>query len=183
MRQLWRLPLWASLGLALALADAVIAAHAEPAMTLRSPAFASHAPIPQRHSCEGADVSPPLAWSNVPDTAESLALIVDDPDAPGRTWVHWVVYNLSPDPTELPADASGNLPGDAVEGENSWRELVYGGPCPPTGEHRYVHKLYALDTTLKLKRPDKQTLLEAMQGHVLEKAELVGTYEKQASRR
>ena len=126
-----------------------------------------------------------LAWSGVPEGTKSLALIVDDPDAPDpaapkRTWVHWVLYNLPPEAGGLDAAASPDLlPLGARQGRNDWGRTGYGGPCPPIGRHRYFHKLYALDTVLPdLGEPTKAALEKAMQGHVLGKSELVGTYEK-----
>ena len=154
-------------------------------MTLESPAFAHDGAIPALHTCEGRDESPPLRWSGVPTGARSLALIVDDPDAPDpaapkRVWVHWVLYNLPRDANGLEeAVASAQLPAGTLEGRNDWGRTGYGGPCPPIGRHRYFHKLYALDTVLPdLQQPDKAGLLKAMQGHVIAEAELVGTYRK-----
>jgi len=155
------------------------------ALALTSPAFAQGGPIPRRHTCQGEDVSVALAWSGVPEGTKSLALIVDDPDAPDpaapkRTWVHWVLYNLPPEAGGLEAAASPDLlPQGARQGRNDWGRTGYGGPCPPIGRHRYFHKLYALDTVLPdLGEPTKAALEKAMQGHVLGKSELVGTYEK-----
>ena len=153
------------------------------ALTITSPAFADNGDIPSEYTCEGADTSPALAWSGVPAGTKSLALIVDDPDAPDpaapkRTWVHWVLYNLPADSKGLP-EAVRTLPGDTREGKNDWKRTGYGGPCPPIGKHRYFFKLYALDTVLPdLKTPTKAELEKAMQGHILEKAELVGLYQK-----
>lgn len=152
-------------------------------MELHSPAFEPGGEIPVRHTCEGDDVAPPLRWRGVPDGTASLALIVDDPDAPDpaaprTTWVHWVVVDLPPASTGLP-EGGRPLPPAAREGLNDWRRTGYGGPCPPIGRHRYVFKLYALDTTLPgLVRPTKADVERAMHGHVLAKAELVGTYRK-----
>jgi Raf kinase inhibitor-like YbhB/YbcL family protein len=156
------------------------------ALSLRSPAFQPGGEIPARHTCEGADVSPPLTWSGVPAKAKSLALIVDDPDAPDPAapnplaWVHWVLYNMSPSPSGLPEGAGrGALPPGALPGTNDWRHPWYNGPCPPIGRHRYFVKLYALDTVLHgLHDPSKAELEEAMKGHILAHAELVGTYRK-----
>lgn len=155
------------------------------ALTLTSPAFTTNAAIPKKHTCEGDDVSPALAWSGVPAGAKSLVLIVDDPDAPDpkapqRTWVHWVVYDIPPTQTSLPEGVGRSpQPTGARDGVNDWRRPGYGGPCPPVGRHRYFHKLYALDTQLgDLKNPTKATVEQAMQGHVVEKTELVGTYQK-----
>jgi Raf kinase inhibitor-like YbhB/YbcL family protein len=154
-------------------------------LRLSSSAFADGGAIPARYTCEGRDVSPPLAWSGVPVGTRSLALIVDDPDAPDprapkMTWVHWVVFDLPPTARGLPeaVDAS-TLPGGMREGVNDWKRSGYGGPCPPVGRHRYFHKLYALDTTLELERPTKAQLETAMRGHVLATAQLIGTYLKQ----
>ena len=153
-------------------------------MQLTSTAFASGGEIPAVHTCEGPDHSPPLAWSGVPSGARSLALIVDDPDAPDpkapkMTYVHWVVYNLPATDSEL-AEGAAQLPSGAGEGISDFKRPGYGGPCPPIGRHRYFFKLYALDTRLPdLRQPTKSRLEEAMQGHVLERAELMGTYQKQ----
>ena len=158
-------------------------------MGLTSSAFAQGASIPKRHTCEGEDQSPPLAWSGVPAAALSLALIVDDPDAPDpaaprMTWVHWVLYNLPPETTHLDAGiAPSALPSGTLQGRNDWKRTGYGGPCPPIGRHRYFHRLYALDARLPdLKQPTKDQLLKAMQGHVLAQVELVGTYQKEKPR-
>jgi len=135
------------------------------------------------NTCEGANVSPPLAWGDVPAGAKSLVLIVDDPDAPDpgaphMTWVHWVLYNLPANCRELP-EAVQTLPAGTLEGVSDWKRTGYGGPCPPIGRHRYFHKLYALDVVLPdLHRPDKKQLELAMRGHVLAEAQLVGTYQK-----
>jgi Raf kinase inhibitor-like YbhB/YbcL family protein len=161
--------------------------HAGDAMTLKltSPVFSEGGDIPAKYTCEGADVSPPLEWSGVPEGTRSLVLIVDDPDAPDpeapkMTWVHWVVFNLPADDGGLPEDADREgYPRDAGVGANDWQRADYGGPCPPVGRHRYFHKLYALDTTLDL--PDQSAKAEveaAMRGHVLAEAQLVGTYQK-----
>jgi hypothetical protein len=154
-------------------------------MTLSSAAFPDQGAIPARYTCEGQDVSPPLAWSGVPPGSESLVLIVDDPDAPDPaapkiTWVHWLLYNLPPATDELAEDLQ-TLPPGTLQGRNDWRRTGYGGPCPPIGSHRYFHKLYALDCVLPdLGRPTKAQLEGAMQGHVLAKAELIGTYRKKS---
>jgi Raf kinase inhibitor-like YbhB/YbcL family protein len=154
------------------------------AMTLTSPAFKPNGTIPSKYTCEGDDVSPPLAWHGVPQGAKSLALIIDDPDAPDpkapqRVWVHWVVYNIPPDAKSLPEDAaSKELPQGTAIGLNDYKKAGYGGPCPQIGRHRYFHKLYALDGTLDLKDATKAELERAMKGHVLANAELIGTYQK-----
>lgn len=154
-------------------------------LILQSSAFRQGDVIPSKYTCEGDDVSPPLSWNDVPAHTQSLVLIVDDPDAPDpaapkMTWVHWVLYNIPPDITELPEEMTAdNLPPGTKEGLNDWNEYGYGGPCPPKGRHRYVHKLYALD--IKLDNPPKPTKkkLEAMmEGHIVEQTELVGTYQK-----
>jgi hypothetical protein len=153
--------------------------------SLTSAAFSAGGAIPKRYTCEGDDVSPPIAWSGPPAGTRSLVLIVDDPDAPDPaapklTWVHWVLY-------DIPASAGGlaeavkpsGLPPGTREGVNDWKRTGYGGPCPPIGRHRYFHKLYALDTVLgDLGRPTKAKLEAAIRGHVLAQAELVGTYQK-----
>ncbi len=154
-------------------------------LTLSSPAFVNGGPIPPKYTCDGDDLAPPLRWSGVPETAGSLALIVDDPDAPDpraprMTWVHWVVYNLPPEDGGLPEGATArDLPPGAREGLNDWKRPGYGGPCPPIGRHRYFFKLYALDCVLPdLGTPTKAEVEAAMAGHVLESAELVGTYQR-----
>ena len=156
-------------------------------MTLKitSPAFQPGGSIPSRYTCEGQDVSPPLAWSGAPANTKTFALIVDDPDAPDpakpqRVYVHWVVYNLPASETALRENASKTvLPKGTVQGKNDWGKAEYGGPCPPIGRHRYFFKLYALDIELTgLSSPTKVDLERAMRGHVLDFGELVGTYQK-----
>jgi Raf kinase inhibitor-like YbhB/YbcL family protein len=154
-------------------------------LLLTSPAFAHRGEIPAKFTCEGQDTSPPLRFSGVPSGAKSLVLIVDDPDAPDprapkTTWVHWVLYNLPPSAGELPEGvAPAALPAGTLEGVNDWKRTGYGGPCPPIGRHRYIHKLYALDAVLgDLGEPTKAALEKAMAGHVLAEARLTGTYEK-----
>ncbi|MCO6413932.1 MAG: YbhB/YbcL family Raf kinase inhibitor-like protein [Thiogranum sp.] len=154
-------------------------------MLLTSTAFEPGQEIPSRYTCDGEDLSPPLQWTQVPRQARSLALIVDDPDAPDprsprMTWVHWVLFNLPPQTAGLAEGAgAAGLPEGAQQGINDWNKTRYGGPCPPVGRHRYFHKLYALDTVLSgLDTPDKAALVAAMEGHVLASAELVGTYQK-----
>lgn len=154
--------------------------------TLGSPAFAPGGAIPRRHTCQGEDVSVPLAWSGAPAGTRSFALVVTDPDAPDPaaplfTWVHWILYNLPPDTQALAAGMScAALPPGTGEGLNDWHRTGYGGPCPPLGRHRYVHALYALDVMLPdLGAVTRVTLLNAMKGHVLAHAELVGTYCKE----
>lgn len=155
------------------------------ALSLTSTAFPHGGEIPSVHTCEGKDTAPPLAWTGVPAGAKSLALVVDDPDAPDpkapkMTWVHWVLYGLPPGSKGLPAAATtASLPAGTREGKNDWKRTGYGGPCPPIGRHRYFFKLYALDTVLPdLATPTKAQLEKAMEGHVIERVELVGTYQK-----
>lgn len=154
-------------------------------LTISSPAFVDGGTIPTKYTCEGEDVSWPLEWSGIPDGTKSLVFIVDDPDAPDpaapqRTWVHWVLYNLPTDSTGLPeAVAADELPPGTENGKNDWKRTGFGGPCPPIGSHRYFNKLYALDTVLSgLDQPTKAEMEAAMKGHVLEQAQVVGTYQK-----
>ena len=154
-------------------------------MTLTSTAFAHGDEIPRRHTCEGENLSPDLAWTALPPGCQSLVLLIDDPDAPDpqaprMVWDHWVLYNLPPDCGGLAAGISPqHLPPGTLEGVNSWGRTGYGGPCPPIGRHRYFHVLYALDQRLPdLGRPHKNQLLAAMEDHILDRAELVGTYQK-----
>lgn len=143
-------------------------------MELTSTAFSHGQDIPQKYSCDGSDISPPLAFSNVPEAAQSLALIMHDPDAPGGAFTHWLVWNIDPQVGEFSENA---VPPGAVEGKNSFGKLGYGGPCPPGEEHRYFFKLYALDTMLELgSGAGKGELLSAMQGHILDTAELMGKF-------
>lgn len=155
------------------------------ALDLTSTAFTHGGEIPAKYTCEGKDISPPLAWQGVPTGTKSLVLIVDDPDAPDpaapkMTWVHWVVFNLPHGDTGLPEGAGATAPPKgAVSGLNDWKRNGYGGPCPPIGRHRYFHKLYALDEVLSLGAGATKADVEAaMRGHVLATAELVGTYQK-----
>jgi len=154
-------------------------------LALSSPAFAPGGEIPAQFTCEGRDLSPALDWTGVPEAAQSLVLIVDDPDAPDpaapkMTWVHWVLYNIPRAARGLPEGvAPGDLPPGTKQGTNDWKRTGYGGPCPPIGRHRYFHKLYALDTVLPdLGAATKGRVEAAMKGHVLAHAELVGTYQK-----
>ena len=150
-------------------------------MKLSSPAFADGAVIPMRYTCTGDDVSPPLAWSDTPAGAKSVALIVDDPDAPVGTWVHWVAFNLPVTAGGLPEgikDAK-QLHSGGTQGTNSWRRIGYGGPCPPSGTHRYFFKLYALDTTLSLgNNATAKDLQAAMKGHILAESQLMGRFKR-----
>lgn len=142
-------------------------------MKLTSPAFEHNKSIPKKYTCQGEDVSPPLKIEGIPQGAKSLAIIVDDPDAPGGMWVHWVVFNV-PAVNKIEEKA---VPG--IQGFNDFGKNDYGGPCPPSGTHRYFHKIYALDTTLNLKVGAKKSDVEkAMQGHILDKTELIGLYKK-----
>ena len=154
---------------------------------ITSSAFEHMKEIPSKYTSDGADISPPLSWSGVPEGTKSLALIVDDPDAPDpanpRTvWVHWVLYNIPPGASGLEEGVGtgrGGLPEGTKDGLNDWGKKGYGGPSPPIGRHRYFFKLYALDTVLPdLGRANKAALEAAMEGHVLAKAELIGTYKK-----
>lgn len=154
-------------------------------LTLSSTAFNPHGEIPAVYTCDGRDISPPLEWDGLPVGTQSLVLIVDDPDAPDpaaprMTWVHWVLYNLPASASGLPeAVAPPDLPAGTGEGLNDWKRTGYGGPCPPVGRHRYFHKLYALDTFLgDLGTPTKVDLEAAMEGHIIDMGQLIGTYER-----
>jgi Raf kinase inhibitor-like YbhB/YbcL family protein len=156
------------------------------AFVLSSSSFTHLGEIPSEYTCEGSDISPPLSWSGIPDGTKSLAMIVDDPDAPDpkapqRVWVHWVLYNLPPTAGALAEAATlDKLPEGTAQGKNDWGRIGYGGPCPPIGRHRYFFKIYALDAMLSdLGTPTKKDLEKAMEGHVLARAEIIGTYEKQ----
>ncbi len=145
-------------------------------MKFSSPAFGNQQSIPSKYTCDGDSINPPLSINDVPSTAKSLALIVDDPDAPMGTWVHWTMWNIDPKITEI---GENSVSVGAVQGLTSSNKNVYGPPCPPSGTHRYFFKLYALDTLLDLpSNSDKAALEAAMQGHVLESAELMGTYQR-----
>ncbi len=150
-------------------------------LTVRSRAFTAGEAIPARYTCDDVEVSPPLEWSPGPHGTESYALIMDDPDAPGGTWVHWVVWNITD--TKLPEDVT-NLPpedpeGHVRQGTNSWQRVGYGGPCPPSGTHRYLFKVYALDRQVDLdSETTKAALLAAMEGRTLDRGELMGTYSR-----
>ena len=159
-------------------------------MSIMSPSFMHGSQIPERHTCDGLNTSPPITWVGVPPGTKSLALIVDDPDAPDpaapkMTWVHWLLYNIPAHATGLiEGGAEGvtdkNLPAGTLQGINDWHLSSYGGPCPPIGTHRYYFKLYALDRLLPdLKKPSKATLEKAMHGHVLDQSSLVGLYRRQ----
>jgi hypothetical protein len=154
-------------------------------LSITSSAFEDGGAMAAKYTCEGPNISPPLTWSGVPDGARSLALIVDDPDAPDpaapkMTYVHWVLYNLPVDCGGLKEGTTfGDLPPGTLEGTNDWQRTGYGGPCPPIGRHRYFHKLFALNVVLDdLKEPTKDVLLAAIEGHVIAQAQIVGTYQK-----
>jgi Raf kinase inhibitor-like YbhB/YbcL family protein len=155
-------------------------------LRISSPAFENGEAIPRKYTADGENISPPLQWVNEPPQTRSFVLIVDDPDAPDprapqRTWVHWILYDIPAGTHDLPADAAKHgLPPGALEGSNDWRRGSYGGPAPPVGRHRYFHKLYALDSVLPdLEYPTKARLLNAMKGHLLADAQLIGTYQRQ----
>jgi Raf kinase inhibitor-like YbhB/YbcL family protein len=150
-------------------------------MKLISSAFSEGALIPVQYTCSGDDFSPPLAWSDIPAGARSLALIADDPDAPVGTWVHWVAFNLPVTGGGLPEGirAEKQLAGGGIQGTNSWKRTGYGGPCPPSGTHRYFFKLYALDTILSLgKDATAKELQAAMKGHILAETQLMGRFKR-----
>ena len=151
-------------------------------MKLTSTVFTEGGPIPSKYTCDGENISPPLTWSGIPPSTKSLALIVDDPDAPGKTWVHWIVYNLSPASNSLNENmpATNQINSQAFQGTNDFKKIGYGGPCPPSGTHRYFFKLYALDSTVTItsERATKDELLRNMQGHIIAQAELIGLYKR-----
>jgi Raf kinase inhibitor-like YbhB/YbcL family protein len=155
-------------------------------LIIRSPAFSNGQPIPRRHTGDGEDLSPPLSWSGIPASARELAMIVDDPDAPTKEpWVHWVIYLLKPTEEGLvegvPPVISPSFPAGAIQGKNSWGSVGYRGPAPPKGHgvHRYFFKLYAFDRPLNLPEGlDKKGLLKAIEGHIVDQAELLGTYQR-----
>jgi len=176
--------LWVfALGVAEPLAIPSTAQGARPmAFSISSESFQNGSEIPKKFTCDGADVSPELSWTAPPSGTQSLALIADDPDAPAGTWTHWVLFNMPPATTNL-AEAVNKvdeLPGGARQGRNDFRKIGYNGPCPPPGKaHRYFFKLYALNTTLQLNAgSSKQELEKAMQGHIADKTELMGTYKR-----
>lgn len=150
-------------------------------MEIKSQAFAQGGLIPAKHTCDGADVSPPLAWSGAPAGTKSFALISDDPDAPVGTWVHWVMWNIPAEARALEENVpkKDTLPNGARQGTTDFKRIGYGGPCPPSGIHRYYFKLYALDAALDLQASTTRKVLEkTMQGHILAQAELMGTYSR-----
>ncbi len=144
-------------------------------LTIDSPAFVHEQPIPSKYSCQGKDINPPLHIDGVPEGTKTLVLIMDDPDAPMGTWDHWIMWNIPPK-SQIEEDS---VPKGAVQGKNSWKRNDYGGPCPPSGTHRYFFKLYALDKTLDLPASaGKKDVEAAMNGHILAEAVLMGTYKK-----
>lgn len=145
--------------------------------TLRSNAFQDGAAIPSVYTCDGKNISPPLAWQGAPAKTASYVLILDDPDAPAGDWVHWIVYNIAGNANDLPENMS-SPPSGANFGKNSWGNAAYGGPCPPDREHRYFFRLYALDAPLNLNSPTLAQIQSAMQGHVLGSAQLMGRYRR-----
>jgi len=151
-------------------------------LSLSSIAFQGGERIPVKYTCEGQDVSPPLTWSEPPQGTQSLTLIVDDPDAPGGAFTHWVLFNIPPDSGELPeaVPTQAQLSSGALQGKNDFGKIGYGGPCPPPGRpHRYCFTLYALDRVLDLKAGvSKKQVLDAMQGHILAQEQLIGTYQR-----
>lgn len=151
-------------------------------MIITSSAFTEGSMIPSKYTCDERDISPPLEWKDVPAGTKSFALICDDPDAPGGIWVHWVVYNIPSNISKLDENVKPELEfkNSMMQGNNDWPKIGYGGPCPPSGTHRYYFKLYALDTILSLKPgASKAHLLNAMRGHVLAEAQLMGKYKRQ----
>jgi len=151
------------------------------ALTVTSSAFGEGKKIPRKHTCDGVDVSPPLEWTAGPGGTRSYALIADDPDAPMGTWVHWVMYNIPPTVTSLPESvpAREKLDNGALQGLTDFKRIGYGGPCPPSGQHRYFFKVYALDAVLKAEPGlTKEQLLRKMEGHVLAEGQLMGTYSR-----
>jgi len=150
-------------------------------LVLKSSAFEHQGAIPSKYTCDGEDISPPLEWSGAPANTKSFALIVDDPDAPIGTFNHWILFNIPPHVTQLSAGIppQETLADGSRQGRTSWRKVGYGGPCPPSGTHRYFFTLYALDTMLNLPAgASKEQVLKAMSGHILEKSELMGTYKR-----
>lgn len=148
---------------------------------ITSSAFQENQMIPEKYTCEGEDISPQLKWDSMPDGTKSIAVICDDPDAPMGTWVHWVVYNIPPDIRELPENFPDDetLPDGTRQGITDFGKTGYGGPCPPSGTHRYYFKIYALDINIDaVSILDKKTLLQEMQGHILAQGQLIGRYKR-----
>lgn len=161
----------------------VSAPNVQQSMKITSSVFTDGQPIPKKYTCDGENISPPLSIANIPQNTKNLALIIDDPDAPGRTawyippsgmWTHWIVWNIDPSVTEI---REGEVPASAVQGTNDFRKISYGGPCPPTGTHRYVFTLYVLDAKLSLVEGSSRKDFESfVNGHILEQAQLTGIY-------
>jgi Raf kinase inhibitor-like YbhB/YbcL family protein len=151
-------------------------------LTVTSTAFEPGQAIPAKYSCQGDDISPPLKWEGAPARAKSFAIICDDPDAPGGTWVHWVLYNQPGATPSLPENTPilETLPNGAAQGRNSFEKIGYGGPCPPGGKpHHYFFRIYALDSMLTLQgRPGKAEVVTAMRGHIIAEGQLMGTYQR-----
>ena len=148
-------------------------------MKFYSPAFEDRADIPEKYTCDGADISPPLKWADIPEGTKTLALICDDPDAPGGVWDHWIMFNINPEMTGLDEDVPKEFDPfrGVAHGINSWGNSYYGGPCPPFGQHRYYFKLYALDARVNLKPgANKAALVRAMEGHILGQSYFFGVY-------
>lgn len=179
MEKIFRLFLISALLMALPIAGQ--AEEPREKITVRSPAFGEGGRIPPDFTCDGADMSPPIEWSGVPAGSKSLALIAEDPDAPAGNWTHWLIFDLSPDLTQLPAGISSGekLSMNGSQGRTDFGKTIYRGPCPPDGEHRYFFKVYALDARLGLKPgASKQELSQAMQGHILAEGVLMGKYDR-----
>lgn len=167
-----------SLAMFLLLASGAISKEAAKMNTfsIESPAFKNNTSIPKQYTCDGKDMNPPLAIRNIPSGTKSLALIVDDPDAPSGMWVHWVVWNIDPGTTQIDENS---VPAGAAQGRNDFKKTSYGGPCPPSGTHRYFFKLYALDTKLNLgNNSTKQDVEKAMKGHIIGDAQTMGLYKR-----
>ena len=150
-------------------------------IVITSPAFKDGQMIPQKYSCDGENVSPPLEWNGVPGGTKELALIVDDPDAPGKTWVHWVVYDLPPETTSLPENMTAKVEPAKLpkQGMNDFKKTAYGGPCPPSATHRYYFKVYALNDRTSFASPaTKDDLLKSIEGHILAQGQLMGRYQR-----
>ena len=151
-------------------------------LKIRSIAFNDGERIPKKYTCDGEDISPPLIWEDIPEGTVTLALISDDPDAPSKTWTHWLIFNIPPELNGLPegVEKVGELENGIIQGFNDFGRIGYGGPCPPFGVHRYFFKLYALDTSLDLEpETSKEELLEAMEGHIVEKTQMIGLYSRE----
>jgi Raf kinase inhibitor-like YbhB/YbcL family protein len=159
----------------------IVSEKAAEKMKIESPAFAEGSLIPEKYTCDGEDISPPLRWNDLPQGASSLALICDDPDAPAGTWVHWVIFNIPYTAEGLPESvpAETKLADGSIQGTNDFKKIGYGGPCPPGGTHRYFFKLYALDCMIELDAgTTKWKLTQAMKGHVLAEAQWMGKYKR-----